>query len=411
MVDIQPFQAVRPPAELAEKVASLPYDVVDRQEAADLVKNNPYSYLHIDRSEIDLPDESDPYDEKVYQKAHENFQDFQEKGWLKKEEAPYFYIYELTYREESQTGLVVTASVEEYLENTIKKHEFTRHDKETDRINHMDATDANTSPVFLTYRDEKRISDIIEDWKETHHPVYDFESYYETGHRIWIIDDAEMNQSLQALFEEHVPALYIADGHHRTASAAKIAQQRKAEGRLSEQGNYFLSVLFPASHLTIYDYNRLVHSQPEADFIEKLAEDFEVKKVDRNKRKPQRKHVLSLYYNKQWYELKVKPDILTDDLVDDLDASLVQDYIFEKNFGIENPRVDERLQFVGGIKGLDVLEEAVDRGEAGFALALYPTVMEDLLEVADLNRTMPPKSTWFEPKLLSGLFIHELDST
>lgn len=410
MVHIKPFKAIRPRQDLVTKVASLPYDVVNREEATKLVKDNPYSYLRIDRSEVDLQAVQDVYADEVYQKAKENLADYLEKGWLEKEEQAYFYIYELTFRNRTQTGLVVTASTEEYLNDIIKKHEFTRYDKEKDRIRHMDTTDANTSPVFLTYRDEENIQNIFERWKVDHEPIYDFDSYYETHHRVWRIDDLETNADLEQLFLEKVPALYIADGHHRSASAAKVSQLRQEEGRLSDVGGNFLSVLFPIQQLQIYDYNRLVLTAAPDDLLEKLAVDFEIQTIDKKGRRPQERYIFSLYKDGTWYQLKAKEHLISDEIVASLDASIAQTYIFEKHFGIVDPREDERLDFVGGIKGLDVLEDAVNRGDASFALALYPTDKEDLLAVADEGKTMPPKSTWFEPKLLSGLFVHDLES-
>lgn len=410
MVDIRPFKAIRPRPDLVEKVASLPYDVVNRKEAEALVQGNLYSYLRIDRSEVDLPETKDVYSKEIYQKAADNLVDFQEKEWLQKDDQAYFYIYELTFKEQTQTGLAVAASVEDYMEDKIKKHEFTRYDKEIDRINHMDATDATTSPIFLTYRNEQKIDQIINSWKEKHEPIYNFESHYETTHRIWIIEDKEVNQKIQAIFSKDIPALYIADGHHRTASAAKISEKRKEEGRLTETGNYFLSVLFPMNQLRIFDYNRLVNVPLPDNFLENLAEDFDIEKITKENRRPKEKHTMSLYMDKQWYALKAKKEKMSKELVASLDASIAQDHIFEKHFGINDPREDERLEFVGGIKGLDVLEEAVDAKEASFALALFPTEKEDLLAVSDAGKTMPPKSTWFEPKLLSGLFIYDLES-
>ena len=410
MVDIQPFKAIRPKAELVDKVASLPYDVMNRNEAEELVQDNPYSYLRIDRSEVDLPDVEDVYSKEVYQKAAKTLEDFLEKGWLQKETTEKFYIYELTFQGRTQTGLVVAASVKDYEEDRIKKHEFTRYDKEIDRINHMDAADATTSPIFLTYRDEKAIDDLVNNWKQNHEPVYAFESYYETTHRIWVIENDAVNEAIQALFADNVPALYIADGHHRSASAAKISKKRAEEGRLSGKGGYFLSVAFPINQLQIYDYNRLVHTEVPKNFIRRLENDFEVQKVNKKNRRTTEKYVLALYVDKQWYHLKAKEEIISEDLVKSLDASIAQDYIFNKHFGITDPREDDRLEFVGGIKGLDVLEEAVDNGMANFAVALSPTKKEELLGVSDQGKTMPPKSTWFEPKLLSGLFMYDLET-
>lgn len=410
MVDIKPFKAIRPNVDLAHEIASLPYDVVSRDEAKKLVENNPYSYLHIDRSEVDLPNIKDPYAEEVYEKATENLAAFQDKGWLEKEHSPYFYIYELTFQNQTQTGLVVTASVEDYVNDVIKKHEFTRYDKEKDRIRHMDVCDANTSPVFLTYREVAAIDDLIFQWKAEKQPLYAFGSFYETHHRVWRIEDEQAIHQLITMFREEVPALYIADGHHRTASAAKVAQKRKEEGKLTKTGEYFLSVLFPIEQLRIFDYNRLVKTDLPEEFINKLSKDFKVKKVEKKQRQPTNKHNIALYYKGQWYHLTPKTKIIPDKLVESLDASIVQKKIFEQHIGITDPRQDDRLEFVGGIKGLDALEVAVDREEASLAVALYPTEKEDLLAVADAKKTMPPKSTWFEPKLLSGLFVHDLES-
>ena len=316
----------------------------------------------------------------------------------------------MTFQGRTQTGLVVAASVNDYEENRIKKHEFTRYDKEIDRINHMDAADATTSPIFLTYRDEQAIDELVDSWKEQHEPIYDFESYYETTHRVWVIEEDAVNEKIQELFKKEVPALYIADGHHRSASAAKISKKRAEEGRLSDKGAYFLSVVFPINQLQIYDYNRLVHTEVPTDFMEQLAEDFDIEKVDAKNRRTTEKYKLALYLDKQWYHLKAKEAIISEDLVKSLDASIAQDFIFAKLFGITDPREDDRLDFVGGIKGLDVLEEAVDAGEANFAVAIAPTKKEELLAVSDEDKTMPPKSTWFEPKLLSGLFVYDLES-
>lgn len=410
MVDIKPFKAIRPRQDLAAQIASLPYDVVDRAEATELTQDNPYSYLHIDRSEVDLPKIQDVYAEIIYEKAAENLHAFLEKDWLIKDNQPYLYIYELTYHGQTQTGLVTTASVADYLDDKIKKHEFTRYDKEIDRIKHMDVTDANTSPVFLTYRNQVAIDAIIDKWIDHQPAICDFIGPYETKHRVWVIDDSDIIQSLEKLFAESVPALYIADGHHRTESAAKIVQQRKETGRLSQSGHYFLSVLFPINQLRILDYNRLVNVELPINFLDKLAQDFKIKEVNNDNRRPTRKNIIALYLNKEWYHLHVKQALLGDNIVDNLDASLVQNYIFAKYFDINDPREDTRLDFVGGIRGLDVLTEKVDAGEASFAIALYPTEKADLLAVADAQNTMPPKSTWFEPKLLSGLFIHDLES-
>ncbi|MGO4937620.1 DUF1015 domain-containing protein [Fundicoccus sp. Sow4_H7] len=410
MVKFKTFKAIRPNPEIVEAVVSLPYDVINRQEAINLVENNPYSYLHIDRSEVDLPELSNPYADEVYAKAAENLTIFLKKNWLQKEEKAMFYIYELNFLGQSQTGLVGTASVEDYLNKDIKKHEFTRYEKEIDRIRHMDACDANTSPVFLTYRGLDMIDIIINNWKVSHPPIYDFESFHDTHHKVWIIDNNEVQIEIQSLFENHVPSLYIADGHHRTESAAKVSMMRQESNQISKSDHYFLAVAFPIQQLRIFDYNRIVKAELPANFLMLLEADFEIEKVKLEDRKPFEQGVIALYFDKQWYHLRLKADRVSTDIVDALDASIAQKYIFAKVFGIEDPRQDHRIDFVGGIRGLDVLEEAVDKGVATLAVALYSTNKEDLLNVADLGEVMPPKSTWFEPKLLSGLFVHDLES-
>lgn len=410
MVKFKTFKAIRPNPEIVEAVVSLPYDVINRQEAINLVENNPYSYLHIDRSEVDLPELSNPYADEVYAKAAENLTIFLKKNWLQKEEKAMFYIYELNFLGQSQTGLVGTASVEDYLNKDIKKHEFTRYEKEIDRIRHMDACDANTSPVFLTYRGLDMIDIIINNWKVSHPPIYDFESFHDIHHKVWIIDNNEVQIEIQSLFENHVPSLYIADGHHRTESAAKVSMMRQESNQISKSDHYFLAVAFPIQQLRIFDYNRIVKAELPANFLMLLEADFEIEKVKLEDRKPFEQGVIALYFDKQWYHLRLKADRVSTDIVDALDASIAQKYIFAKVFGIEDPRQDHRIDFVGGIRGLDVLEEAVDKGVATLAVALYSTNKEDLLNVADLGEVMPPKSTWFEPKLLSGLFVHDLDS-
>lgn len=413
MVVIKPFKAIRPKAELAAKIATLPYDVLDSEEAADLARENVFSYLHIDKAEIDLPADLSPYDDKVYEKAADSLQDFQAEGWLKKDAEPCLYLYELTMLERVQTGLVVCTSIEDYLENRIKKHEFTRPEKELDRIRHSDACDGNTSPIFLTYRKQAEIDQLIQDWKQQCTPVYDFTSFHEVHHRVWVIDDLATIQALEAEFSEKVSALYIADGHHRTESAVKVGQKRLAdfsEAPDDAEFRYFLSVLFPKEELEILDYNRVLNVTVPTDLLEILAADFSVQKTAADQVKPLKAKTFGMYLNGQWYELTARDEIIPADVIGNLDVSILQKQVFEKIFGIEDIRTDKRIDFVGGIRGLDELVRLVDDHQATIAFALYPTTMDDLLKVADAGKIMPPKSTWFEPKLLSGLFIHDFET-
>lgn len=413
MVNIKPFKAIRPTSELADKIATLPYDVINSAEASELAQDNPYTYLHIDKSEIDLPAEFSPYDPAVYQKAAENLQLFQEKQWLIKEDAPAFYLYELTMDGRPQTGLVVCTSIEDYTNNLIKKHEFTRPEKELDRINHSDITDANTSPIFLTYRGQSDINNLITNWKKNHPALYDFESFHDVHHRVWIIDDASTIADLEKHFAKDVPALYIADGHHRTESAVKVGQKRLLENPdAPEDAEFrsFLSVLFPKEELAIWDYNRVLNVPINEDLLERLALDFDIEKVEKQQSKPTKAKTFGLYLAGQWYRLTAKDSLLSTDAVAGLDVSILQKEVFQKIFDIQDVRTDKRIDFVGGIRGLEELERLVDSTQFTVAFALYPTTMDDLLAVADAGEIMPPKSTWFEPKLLSGLFVHDLET-
>ncbi|KAF1303404.1 DUF1015 domain-containing protein [Enterococcus sp. JM9B] len=404
MVQIRPFRGVRPPAELAEKVAALPYDVVNSQEAEQLAAENPYSFFHIDKAEIDLPETIDPYDEQVYQKAAENFADFRRKNWLIKEEQPVFYLYQLTMGTRSQTGLVVCTSIEDYLAKKIKKHEYTRPEKELDRIRHIEACDANTSPIFLSYRKETAIQSIIDQWQAAHAPLYDFTSFHEVTHTVWLMDDQKTIDELVGLFAD-VPALYIADGHHRTESAVKVGKEKKGS---SLESDIFLSIIFPDDQLAIWEYNRVLKVTIPDDFLSQLQENFVVEKSE--KVKPEKPGEFQLFWESEWYRLAIKPEKIPASVVESLDVSLLQTYVFENIFGIQDVRTDPRIDFIGGIRGSEELERLVKQEEWNLAFSLYPTAMKDLLAVADANEIMPPKSTWFEPKLLSGLFLHELET-
>ncbi|MDT2755807.1 DUF1015 family protein [Enterococcus asini] len=407
MVQVRPFCGIRPKAELASQVACLPYDVLNSAEAKELAHDNPYSFFHIDKAEIDLPAELSPYDVQVYQKAAANLQNWLNKGWLVKEDRPLLYLYELTMNGRSQTGLVATTSIDDYSTGKIKKHEFTRPEKEVDRINHIKACDANTSPIFLSYRDKTDIQELIANWQNQEQPVYDFTSYHEVRHRVWLINEPAIIEKLTTAFIE-VPALYIADGHHRTESAVKVGLEKRAQGKQSPESDYFLSILFPESQLAIWEYNRVLQVPLPADFFTLLESNFHVKQS--GVKKPVAKGQIQMYLDHTWYTLTIKDVAIPEDTVGRLDVSILQKQVFEKIFGIMDIRTDKRIDFIGGIRGPEELERLVDSGQWNLAFSMYPTQMHDLLAVADAGEIMPPKSTWFEPKLLSGLFLHDLET-
>ena len=414
MVKIRAFAAVRPADGLADKVAALPYDVMNSDEARQMVQGNPYSFLHIDKAEIDLPAEVDLYADEVYAKAAANLAEFTVQGVLKQDTKPNLYVYAQTMNGRRQVGLVACTAVDDYQQNFIKKHEFTRADKEADRIRHVDECDANTGPIFLTYRDEQTISAEIADWIAAHQPLYDFVAEDGVGHTAWLIDDEAVIDRLIAAFEQ-VPALYIADGHHRAASAVRVAERRRQQfpdydG--SEEFNFFLSVIFPAGELAIMDYNRVVrdlNGLTEQEFLQKLAEFFEVMPyTGEGLPKPAAKHQISLLLPEGWYQLRALDGTFDEaDPVDRLDVSILPKNVLASLLGIDDPRTDKRIDFVGGIRGLEELVRRVEEGWAA-AFAMYPTGLDDLMSIADSGQVMPPKSTWFEPKLRSGLFLHKL---
>ncbi len=412
MAVIRQFKAVRPTAEMAEKVAALPYDVVNSEEAREMTKDNPYSFLHVDKAEIDLPVGTDLYSPEVYAKAKKNLNTMADKGILVKDEKPMLYIYELTMDGRSQTGLVACTSIDEYMNGIIKKHELTREDKEQDRIRHVDICNANTGPIFLAYRTVDEISEIIDSIKNNA-PVYDFTAEDGIKHKVWIIDGEEDINKLVELFK-NVPALYIADGHHRNASAAKIGLKRRAENPNytgDEEFNYYLSVIFPSDQLKILDYNRVVkdlNGMTKDEFINRLSEKFDIAETS-GRAKPQKQYDFGMYIDKKWYMLTAKDEIRVDDAVKGLDVSILQDNVLIPILDIGDIRTDKRIDFIGGIRGLGELEKRVDSGEMQVAFVMYPTSIEQLMTIADEGKIMPPKSTWFEPKLRSGLFIHELD--
>ncbi len=413
MAIVRPFRAVRPAKEYADRVISLPYDVMNREEAAMMAGGNPYSFLHICRAEIDLPHEANPYSATIYEKARKNIDDFLANEILVREEQPMLYIYRQIMNGRSQTGVVCCVSIDEYLDDTIKKHEFTRVEKELDRINHFDRCNANTEPVFLTYRDDKRLRMLIEGWIGSHQPEYDFTTGDGIGHALWAIDDQGVLISLTSLFGE-MKALYIADGHHRSASAVKVGQKRRAahpDYTGEEEFNFFMAAIFPDTDLKIFDYNRVVrdlNGLSEEEFLQKISEKFMVETIGKGPYRPERKHVFGMFLSGKWYKLTAKAEIVCEeDVIKCLDVSILQENLLQPILGIEDPRTDKRIDFVGGIRGLGELESRVLK-DMNVAFALYPVSISDLLAVSDKGMVMPPKSTWFEPKLGSGLFMHEL---
>lgn len=405
MAIIKPFNALRPKQELAPQVASRPYDVLNSEEARTEAKENPVSFLHVTKSEIDLPVCIDTHSKDVYSKAKENLQQFIKDGTLFKEEKPCYYIYQLIMNGRSQTGLVCVSSVEDYFKDVIKKHEFTRPDKEKDRIDHMLTIEAQTGNVFLAYRDVMEVNALINGWKATNKPVYDFVAADGIQHSIWIIDRDIVINSITRLFETNVPFTYIADGHHRCASAAKVSKELPD----SEEAKYFLTTIFPASQLAILDYNRVVKDlgdfDDEEDFISALQEDFTITHSIEPV-KPSALHEFGMYLDGNWYLLASRKGTYTDDPIGVLDVTILANNILDKLLDIKDQRTDKRIDFVGGIRGLGELEKRVNSGEMKVAFSLYPVTIGQLFDIADTGKIMPPKSTWFEPKLRDGLLTH-----
>ena len=414
MATTKPFNALRPKPELVKQVASRPYDVLNSEEAREEAKNNPHSFLHVTKSEIDLPVNIDTHSHAVYQKAKENLQQFIHDGILFSEEKPCYYIYQLVMparagtdgNERSQTGLVCVSSVEDYFNNVIRKHEFTRPEKEKDRIDHMLTIEAQTGNVFLAYRDVSELNNLINEWKATHQPVYDFVADDTVQHTIWIVNDDDKINSITGLFAAKVPNTYIADGHHRAASAAKVSRQLSG----NENARYFLTTIFPASELTILDYNRVIkdlNGLTKENFISRLQEDFMITDIDEPV-KPSTLHEFGMYLDHQWYILKSKKGTFTDDPIGVLDVTILSKNILDNILDIKDQRTDKRIDFVGGIRGLSELERRVDSGEMKLAFSLHPVSIQQLFDIADNDIVMPPKSTWFEPKLRDGLLTHML---
>lgn len=408
---LRPFRAVRPTKENAANVAALPYDVMNSNEAREMVKDKPWSFLHVDKAEIDLPKGTYLYDEKVYLKARENLDKLSAEGICKTDEKPNLYIYRQIMDGRAQTGIVGCASIDDYMNNIIRKHELTRADKEADRINHVDYCDANTGPIFLTYRGNEKIDAVVAKYTVLD-AEYDFTTEDGIRNTVWVISDDNDIAALTEAFAD-IPYLYIADGHHRAASAVKVGMKRREanpdyDG--TEEFNFFLAVYFKSDDLAIMDYNRLIadyNGKTKDEIIAEVEKNFTVEKQN-GIYHPEMKHTFGMYIGKEWYKLTAKNGTFDEkDPVDRLDVSILQKNVITPVFGIEDPRTDKRIDFVGGIRGLEELERRCNV-DMQIAFSMFPTTLDDLMDIADAGKIMPPKSTWFEPKLLSGLFIHKL---
>ena len=413
MATLRTFRALRPAKEYAHQVAALPYDVLSSQEAREEAKGNPFSFLHVDKGEIDLDPSVDLYDPAVYKKAAENLKEMEEKGILKQEEKPAYYLYQLERKGRIQTGIVGCVSIDDYKNGIVKKHELTRVEKEEDRIRHVDACDANTGPIYLTCPYSEELLHLMEQWMGENAAEYDFTAQDGVAHRVWVIDAPSVCRKIAEEFAQ-IPALYIADGHHRAASAVKVGEKRRQENpgyTGEEEFNYFLSVVFPCEQLTVLPYNRVVkdlNGLEEKAFLGSLKFNFELMFFPGMACKPVEKHCFGVYTRGQWYHLKAYEDVYEkEDLIGKLDVSILQKKVLDPILGIKNPREDKRILYVGGSQSMKELEKLADE-QGGAAFVLYPTSVEEIMEVADAGRIMPPKSTWFEPKLRSGLFIHKL---
>ena len=404
---IQPFKALRPQPQLAKQVASRPYDVLNSSEAKKEAAGNPASFLHVTKSEIDLAESVDIHDALVYEQAKENLTAFIKRDVLFRESKDCYYIYQLIMHGRSQTGLVCVSSVDDYENDIIKKHEFTRPEKELDRINHIKTSGAQTGNVFLAYRNNIGLDTLIENWKKTKTAVYDFVADDEIQHTIWVVNDELTIQNISSIFKNEIPCTYIADGHHRAASAAKVRAALGAHA--TKNADYFLTTLFPSNQLYIMDYNRVVkdlHGLTPAAFIEAVAVKFEVEQLSKEPFKPAALHEIGMYLNGSWYKLTAKTGTYTQDPIGILDVTILQNNILDAILGISDPRTDSRVDFVGGIRGLQVLADRVDSGQFAAAFSLYAVTIDQLFAIADTGNVMPPKSTWFEPKLRDGLLTH-----
>lgn len=413
MPTFKPFRAYRPKREFAQKVASKPYDVLSSEEAREEAKDNPLSFLHVGKPEIDLDPSIDLYDPRVYEKGRVNLMKLISDGVLVQDQEPFFYVWAQTMGIRTQIGLVGCASVDDYWNDKIKKHEKTRKDKEEDRCNHVRVTNAHTGPIFLTYRDNKEINQIISKIIETQ-SEYDFISEDNVRQRVWVIKDTTTIERIKEIFD-NLDFFYVADGHHRSAAAAIVGRERQQANpnhRGDEEYNFFLAVIFPASHLLIMDYNRLVkdlNNLSKEEFFEKISKVVQIEKKT-DSFKPTRKGEIGMYLDNEWYKLTINPNYFeTEDPVERLDISILQNHVLSTILGIDDPRTSKRIDFVGGIRGLEELERKVNSGDWKIAFAMFPTSIEEVMSIADAGKIMPPKSTWFEPKLKDGLFVHFLD--
>lgn len=403
MATIKPFKALRPHIEYAAQVASKPYDVLNREEARKAAAGNLLSFLHITKSEIDLLDITDIHDNEVYEKAKQNLQHFIKRKILFQDEEPCYYIYELQWKGRTQTGLVCVSSVQDYFDNVIKKHEHTRPEKEQDRIKHIRTTGAQTGNVFLACRDLRELNDVFDQWKANNVSAYNFTADDGVQHTVWVVNKIATINIITSLFKDKVPATYIADGHHRAASAAKVSKDFP-----SENAQFFLTTIFPANQLAIMDYNRVakdLNGLTEEVFLSRLNEEFKVSKSD-NPVKPAQLHQFGMFLNGRWYTLEAKEGTYRNDPIGILDVTILQENVMAELLDIQDPRTDDRIDFVGGIRGLEELENRVNAGDAKVAFSLHPVSIQQLFDIADSGGVMPPKSTWFEPKLRDGLLTH-----
>lgn len=413
MAIIKPFKGFRPPSDMVEQIASKPYDVMNRTEAKEMAHGNKISFLRITRPEIEFDESVSPYDPEIYQRAKDNFIKFVNEGALVKDQTDCFYIYRLVMGKVDQTGIVCVCGIDDYWDDVIKKHEYTRPVKEKDRITNIKVSGIQPGPVFSTYKQIDEIDKLVEAFKTENLPEYDFKSEDDVLHQVWVISESDKVNRLEMVLEK-IPTIYIADGHHRAASGAKVGRElREKKGRtIDGPHNYFLSVIFPHDQLSILDYNRLIkdlNGSTEEEFIESIKQFFHVSELGNHSYKPDKERSFGMYLGQSWYELKLKESY--DNLVDpveSLDISLLDKYVFKSLLGIEDQRTDQRIDFVGGIRGLAALQGRVDSGEMKLAFAIHPVSIEALFKVADSGKVMPPKSTWFEPKLRSGLFVHQI---
>ncbi|WP_326512331.1 DUF1015 domain-containing protein [Clostridium intestinale] len=412
MATIKPFKCIRPEKNVVSKVAALPYDVYNRDEALEEVLKEPLSFLKIDRAETQFDKDFNPYDKQVYEKARDILQEMLQDGTLLNDNEEGYYIYELTMNGRSQTGVVGCASIDDYLNDVIKKHEKTREDKEIDRINHVDICNAQTGPIFLAYRSQEIINEVVNKIK-TEEVLYNFIAQDGVKHVVWkVSEEADVKVIAEAF--KNIDNIYIADGHHRTASAVKVGLKRREENpgyTGDEEFNFFLSVLFPHDQLMILDYNRVVkdlNGYSKEDFLYEVSRNFKVEEVGSEAYKPEEKATFGMYLDNTWYKLALDEELLSDDPVQGLDVAILENNLLSPILNIKDIRTDKRIDFVGGIRGLKELEKRVDSGEMKVAFSMHPTSITELFDVSDANELMPPKSTWFEPKLRSGIFIHEL---